>query len=107
MASTFEGIFWICDSNDREPGRKGRGALGKIHKRPFLLRQRKPYLTGSPPSRHQHRYDKECRYPDYKALCEKGKPSFRCVKNEAPAGKSPMVSSCLIRGTTAKRRNRS
>src|SRR5207248_1013253 len=55
---------WKCapDSHHgefREAGQKERRSA--THKRLPLLRQRKPYLTGSPPSRQERRCRQECR----------------------------------------------
>src|SRR5882762_4466282 len=49
----------VTGNSDRRD-KKERGAR-QPHKRLFLLRQRKPYLTGSPPSRQKRRCRQECR----------------------------------------------
>jgi hypothetical protein len=56
-------VNWLDRWNlrDNTGGRKG-GRRSVIPQAPPLLRQRKPYLTGSPPSRQERRYrpDVEC-----------------------------------------------
>jgi hypothetical protein len=46
--------------NNSDLRNKEREALGKTSQAPPLLRQRKPYLTGSPPSRQERRCRQAC-----------------------------------------------
>src|SRR5579872_4001035 len=45
--------------NSESRGKRERRSV--TSQAPPLLRQRKPYLTGSPPSRQERRYRQECR----------------------------------------------
>jgi hypothetical protein len=48
-------------------GGEKKEALGKTHKRLFPLHQRKPYLTGSPPSRQMSRWRPDVAWKKYNA----------------------------------------
>src|SRR5260221_10330483 len=53
---------WINSSKHREFGGGTKGERRSVTSQaPPLLRQRKPYLTGSPPSPRQRRCPQECR----------------------------------------------
>src|SRR5258706_14537602 len=52
---------WINSSKHREFGGGTKGERRSVTSQaPPLLRQRKPYLTGSPPSRRERRCRQEC-----------------------------------------------
>src|SRR6516162_2422963 len=76
IGSPFQSSPFVKSQGVRTGGTKGerRSATSQA---PPLLRQRKPYLTGSPPSRQKRRYRPDVECSEYTA------ESVRCVRADS------------------------
>jgi len=59
-------VYFVKSRELRAGGIKG-GRRSVNSQAPPLLRQRKPYLTGSPPSRRERRYRQDVEWTEYSA----------------------------------------